>query len=94
MRSSILGLGLVLGVKHALDADHLAAVSTLATDRRSVLSASMVGAWWSVGHTLALPAAGVTVIGMRLEIGVRTAQFLELGVAVMLIGLGGKPHMR
>ena len=50
----------------------------------------MVGAWWSVGHTLALPAAGVTVIGMRLEIGARTAQFLELGVAVMLIGLGGQ----
>ncbi len=87
---SLLGLGLVLGVKHALDADHLAAVSTIAADRRSLLSASVVGAWWGVGHTLALLAAGVAVIGLRLEIGVRTAQVLELGVAVMLIGLGAQ----
>ena len=85
---SLLGLGLVLGVKHALDVDHLAAVSTLATERRSLLSASLVGAWWGVGHTLALLAAGVAVIGLRLEISVRTARLLELGVAVMLIGLG------
>ena len=85
---SLLGLGLVLGVKHALDVDHLAAVSTLATERRGLLSASLVGAWWGVGHTLALLAAGVAVIGLRLEISVRTARLLELGVAVMLIGLG------
>ena len=51
---AILGLGFVLGVRHALDADHVAAVSTLATRTRSVRASSLAGAVWGLGHTLAL----------------------------------------
>jgi hypothetical protein len=85
---SLLGLGFVLGLKHALDADHLAAVSTMATEKRSLLGSSLIGAWWGVGHTLSLMIAGSLVILLHLEIGERTSRALEFCVGVMLIVLG------
>ena len=91
MPESALGLlllGFVLGLRHALDVDHLAAVSTIVSGRRTVGSASLVGAVWGLGHTAALLAAGVVVIGLHAEIPPGVARALELGVAVMLIGLG------
>jgi ABC-type nickel/cobalt efflux system permease component RcnA len=85
---SLLALGFVLGLKHALDADHLAAVSTIATERRSLLSSSLVGAYWGLGHTISLMIAGVLIILLHLEIGTRTSKALEFCVALMLIALG------
>jgi len=78
----------VLGLKHALDADHLAAVSTMATEKRSLLGSSLIGAWWGLGHTLSLMIAGSLVILLHLEIGERTSKTLEFGVGIMLIILG------
>jgi nickel/cobalt exporter len=85
---SVLGIGLVFGLKHALEADHVAAVSIVVSERRSLWSASLVGALWGIGHTLALLAAGGAVILLHLEISDRTALGLELVVALMLIALG------
>jgi sulfite exporter TauE/SafE len=85
---SLMVLGLVLGLKHALDADHVAAVATIVSERRSWLSSSLVGALWGVGHTLSLLIAGVAVIVLHIQVGARLALALEFGVAVMLIGLG------
>lgn len=85
---SLLTVGVVFGLKHALDADHLAAVASIASERRSVISSTLVGAWWGLGHTLALLLAGVAVISFRLQISDRVATGLELGVAAMLVGLG------
>lgn len=85
---SVLVLGLSLGVRHALDADHLAAVSAMVSERATLRHASLIGALWGVGHTLALLGAGVAVILLHLEIGARTTLALEFGVAIMLIGLG------
>jgi sulfite exporter TauE/SafE len=85
---SLLGLGFVLGLKHALDADHLAAVSTMATEKRSLFGSSLIGAWWGVGHTLSLMIAGLLVILLHLGIGERTSRTLEFCVGVMLIVLG------
>jgi high-affinity nickel permease len=84
----VLGLGFVLGLRHALDVDHVAAVSTIVTQRRSLWASSLVGAVWGLGHTAALLAVGLVVIGLRAEIPPRLASFFELGVAAMLIGLG------
>jgi hypothetical protein len=86
--ASVLGLGLVLGLKHALDADHVAAVSTIVSERRGMRSSSLVGMLWGVGHTLSLLVAGVAVILLHVEISARLASAFELGVALMLIGLG------
>jgi ABC-type nickel/cobalt efflux system permease component RcnA len=85
---SLLNFGFILGLKHAIDADHLAAVSTMAAERRHILSSTLIGALWGLGHTLSLLVAGIVVIFLHLEIGTRTSQILELCVGVMLIGLG------
>src|SRR6185295_10279558 len=100
---SLLGLGFVLGLKHALDADHLAAVSTIATEKRSLLSSSLIGMWWGLGHTISLLIAGVLVMLLHVQIGPTTGKVLELCVGLMLIILGvnalrklvhgGKVHM-
>jgi hypothetical protein len=84
----ILGLGFVLGLRHALDVDHLAAVSTIVSQRRSLWSSSVVGAIWGLGHTASLLAVGLLVIGLHAEVPPRLGELLELGVAAMLVGLG------
>jgi ABC-type nickel/cobalt efflux system permease component RcnA len=85
---SIVGLGFVLGLKHALDADHLAAVSTMATEKRSLLSSSLIGVWWGIGHTISLLFASLLVMLFHLQIGPRTEAALEFCVGIMLIVLG------
>lgn len=85
---SVFALGLTLGVKHAFDADHLAAVSTIAGERRSVLASMLAGTFWGLGHTFALLAAGAAVILLRVEISPRMANLAELCAAMMLIALG------
>src|SRR5258706_6263436 len=86
---SPLALGIVLGLKHALDADHLAAVSTMATDRRGLCASSLIGALWGLGHTLSLVVAGVLVLLFHFQIGEHVGKALELCVGFMLIALGG-----
>src|SRR5262249_28853350 len=56
------GLGTVLGMRHALEPDHLAAVSTLMTGERSSAKAAWLGAWWGLGHTLTLFTAGALLV--------------------------------
>src|ERR687890_323791 len=86
----ILGLGFALGLKHATEADHLVAVSTIVSEQRSVWRSSIVGALWSLGHTAALLAAGVVLILLRVSIPERVAAALELAVALMIIFLGAR----
>lgn len=88
--SAALGLGFTLGLRHALDADHIAAVSTLVSESRSVWRSSLVGTSWGLGHTAALMAAGIAVIGLKLTIPPSVARSMETGVAVMLILLGAR----
>lgn len=88
MTTSILGLGCVLGLKHSIEADHLAAVSTIASETNSLLHSLMVGAQWGIGHTVSLMAAGVALVVLGVRIGGETAHWLEVGVAIMLLALG------
>src|SRR5213594_721059 len=83
------GLGLILGIKHALDADHLIAVSTIVSEHQSLKWASLIGAFWGLGHTATLFVVGLVVIGLRLSIPPRIALGLEFLVALMLVVLGG-----
>src|SRR5687767_4368057 len=84
----LLGLGFVLGLKHATEADHLVAVSTVVSEHRSVWRSAAVGGLWGLGHTASLFAAGALLIALRVTIpdGVRVV--LELGVALMIVLLG------
>ena len=83
-----LAFGFVLGLKHATEADHLAAVSTIVSERRSILQSASVGALWGIGHTLSLVFAGLLVIAFGVAIPERAANILELMVAVMIVFLG------
>ena len=85
---SLVALGFVLGLRHAIEADHLAAISTIATERRSLLSSLLVGASWGLGHTLALLLAGVGVLLLRYQMTDRIAHALEMCVGMMLVLLG------
>lgn len=85
---SVLAFGFALGVRHAVEADHLAAVSAIVSERRSVLSSSLVGGLWGVGHTISLLAAGVFVILLGVRVSERTAAALEFCVGLMLVALG------
>jgi len=83
-----LGIGFLLGLKHATEADHLAAVSTIVSQRRSLCQSAMVGALWGAGHTASLLVVGFLVIAMGLAIPDRIANLFELAVAVMIVFLG------
>lgn len=85
---STLALGFVLGLRHALDADHLAAVSTFVTEERSLWRASLIGVSWGIGHTAALLVFGLAVAAFRLTLTPRFSQFLEFIVGCMLVALG------
>lgn len=85
---SFLLLGFLLGMKHALDADHIVAISTIATGNRSLKRSCAIGFCWGVGHTAVLLVAGLAVLGFHLVIPYDTARLFEAGVGIMLIGLG------
>jgi ABC-type nickel/cobalt efflux system permease component RcnA len=84
----VLALGFTLGLKHALDADHLVAVSTIVSGRRGILGSSIVGGLWGLGHTLSLMAVGLLVIALHVRIPEKVAQGMEFTVALMLVILG------
>lgn len=86
--ASILLLGVVLGMKHALEADHVAAVAALATRSRSFGHTVWQGVVWGLGHTLTLLIFGGIVLATRSTVPERLAVALELAVGVMLIVLG------
>ncbi|HUF28142.1 MAG TPA: hypothetical protein VMM18_14295 [Gemmatimonadaceae bacterium] len=86
--TSILVFGFVLGMRHALDPDHVVAVTTIVSRRRTVLSAGAIGAQWGVGHTLTILFVGGAIVLFRITVPPRLGLGLEMGVAVMLVVLG------
>ncbi|MDO9118252.1 MAG: hypothetical protein Q7U39_09860 [Nitrospira sp.] len=86
---TFLGVGFLLGLRHALDADHLAAVSTVLAERPSVRASGLVGLWWGVGHTLTLLLVGAVVLVSGVHIPEPFALLAESGVGLLLVVLGG-----
>lgn len=84
----VLGLGFMIGMKHALEADHVAAVASLATRGRSVGETARFGVAWGIGHTVTLLAVGSCVLLLDTVVPERLASGLEFVVGLMLIGLG------
>jgi high-affinity nickel-transport protein len=66
--SSLLLLGLVLGARHATDADHVAEVSTIVARERSLSRASWVGVLWGVGHSATILVVGGAIVLFRFAI--------------------------
>ena len=84
----ILGLGFLLGMQHALEADHIAAVSSLAARRSNVGDIVKHGLTWGLGHTLTLFVCAGAAILLGHAIPEHVARPLETAVGVMLVGLG------
>lgn len=86
---TFLSVGFLLGLRHALDADHLAAVSTVLAERPSMRASGLVGFWWGVGHTLTLMLVGAVVLVSGVHIPEPFALLAESGVGLLLVVLGG-----
>ncbi len=87
--TTVLAVGLLFGLKHATEVDHVVAVSTIASQQRNVMRSALVGALWGAGHTASLLVVGVIVLVLRIAIPERVSSWLEFGVALMIIALGG-----
>jgi len=85
---SIIALGFFLGMRHATDADHVIAVTTIVTRQRSIWKAAAIGGFWGVGHTLTIFAVGAAIILFDFVIPTRLGLSMELSVGLMLIILG------
>lgn len=88
---AVLGLGFLLGMRHATDPDHVVAVTTIVAQQRSLARAARTGALWGIGHTATILLVGGAIIVLRLRVGAippRVGLSLEFAVAVMLVVLG------
>jgi high-affinity nickel permease len=84
----VLGLGFLIGMKHALEADHVAAVASLASGSRSVGETTKMGVAWGLGHTVTLFLIGSTVLVLDWVVPETMALALEFAVGLMLVALG------
>jgi high-affinity nickel-transport protein len=84
----IVVLGLLLGMRHATDPDHVIAVSTIVSRQRSVRSAALIGSLWGIGHTVTIALVGGLIIVFDLVIPPRLGLAMEFSVALMLVLLG------
>ncbi len=84
----LLALGFFIGMRHALEADHIAAVSSLATRSRSPADCVRQGVFWGVGHTLTLFLFGSLVLVLDGVVPEGLVSGLELAVGLMLVALG------
>jgi high-affinity nickel-transport protein len=85
---TLIALGFLLGLRHAVDPDHVAAIGTIATRSNSFRRSAALGAQWGVGHTITVMLVGGGIVMMRTALSPRVALALEFMVAVMLIVLG------
>ena len=85
---SIIALGFLLGMRHATDPDHVIAVSTIVSRRRSIKQAAMIGGVWGIGHTLTILLVGGGIILFGWVIPTRIGLSMEFSVGLMLILLG------
>jgi high-affinity nickel-transport protein len=81
-------LGFLLGLKHATDADHVVAITTIVSREKSFRRAAWIGGLWGVGHSMTVLLVGGAMVVFRIAMPPRVGLSLEFGVAIMLIVLG------
>src|ERR1700749_4713515 len=82
------GLGFVLGMRHATDPDHVIAVSPIVSRHRNIRQRGVMGALWGIGHTITIFCVGAAIILFNVVIPPRIGLAMELAVGLMLIVLG------
>jgi cytochrome c biogenesis protein CcdA len=86
---ALLGIGLVLGIRHAADSDHVVAVTAIAARHQRIGPAARIGAFWGLGHTLTIFVVGALIIVLNLTVPPRLGLALEftVGIALTVVGL-------
>jgi high-affinity nickel permease len=85
---SVVVLGLFLGMRHATDADHVIAVTTIVSRENKLRSATLIGGLWGIGHMFTVMIVGAAILLFGVVIPRRTGLALEFSVGLMLITLG------
>lgn len=85
---TMFGIGIVIGLQHALEADHVIAVTTLTSQTQSTKKAVRLAALWGLGHTATLFLVGLLVLLLKFSIPPSVAAFFEFVVGLLLIALG------
>lgn len=85
---SVLALGFILGIRHAMEPDHVIAVSTIASQSKRLWHASLAGIFWGIGHTATLFIIGILLILLKNDIPEKWSLTLEFLVGIMLVYLG------
>ena len=85
---TLLGFGFLSGIRHAFDADHIAAVSTMVSKHKSVRKSSLLGMFWGFGHAISLFVIGLIILLLKITIPKKIVLSLELIVGIMLVILG------
>ena len=85
---SVLTIGFILGIKHAIEPDHVIAVSTIASKSKKLWHASLAGVFWGIGHTSTLFIIGILLILMKNDLSDKWSMSLEFLVGIMLFYLG------
>jgi sulfite exporter TauE/SafE len=83
-----ISLGFLLGIKHAIEPDHVIAVSTVASQSKKLWRSSLIGVFWGIGHTATLLLTGVLIILLKGNIPEEWAMSLEFLVGIMLVYFG------
>jgi hypothetical protein len=82
--------GFLLGLQHALEADHIAAMASIAADKKGFRPIIRHGALWGLGHAVTLGAFGGAVYALKLTLDEKLASGLEFAVGIMLVLLGAR----
>ncbi len=85
---ALAGFGFLLGMRHATDADHVIAVTTILNRSRRFAHLTLIGALWGLGHTVTVVVVGVAIIAFNVVIPPPVGLAMEFAVAIMLIALG------
>jgi hypothetical protein len=86
--TELLLLGFFIGVQHAFDSDHIAAITTLTDNTKNLKTSSQMGAIWGAGHTTTLLLVGLAILLFKITISPALALAFESLVGIMLISLG------
>src|ERR1700693_3585749 len=92
---AIAPLGLLLGMRHATDPDHVIAITTILSRERRLAVATRIGVVWGLGHTITVLIVGAAIIIFKVAIPTRLGLAMEFAVAVVLIllGVGSASHI-
>jgi hypothetical protein len=86
--SSTIALGFLLGMRHATDADHVAAVAATVGRERLLRPAAWIGVWWGIGHTITIVLVGAAIVLLNWIIEPRLGLTMEFVVGLMLVFIG------